>query len=1102
MADGGAQEFFKELTLNGRLRTADDPVELISEGGIVDFQELKNMRYSDSHPQGIGGCTKINTTALANPKIKNAFHFKKDFPTAESHVLVRALNSSNAAQKVYRQSVAIPGTGDFTSAAAFTDSTGYGTGQFSTAPQDRVVYCNGKDVAIWGGSEIPPLVYLDQAPDGTYKYDYTSQVQNDLTDANNIATIHSVSGALDANTMLLLHLNNNLTDSSPTTAHTITNVSNKVLFSTSYKKFGTHSASFNGTDAYLTIPDNADFDLSDGTWTIDFWICGGPIGNGEVIYYHGTDATNYFQISAVVTGSGPTATLALTLSIVATTAVVKMTSTATSMPVNRWMHFAFVENGNNFYIFRDGSLSGSAVDTDRPANYTGVVCIGADATPGNFFTGYIDELRVSNSTRWPNEFDPPTSEYGTNALTSIYVASPLPLQGIKFYVGTANTASGTLSISYWDSTYSWTGITATDGTTVGGVPLAQTGSITFASTVTTEYPSIIDDVLAFWYKIEILDCDTTTTITQVTLDAPMQNIKELWDGLYSPIASFQKYTSSQYNDYTLNVREDSWTSTGTGTTADASTMVELDSLATSTEYIVVGFSRRMSGLRINLIGGHVNTVASTIAEISYCNGVGPTTSSSAWTSAGNIDDQTSTAGVSFSKSGVITWNSPAPEKEFKAVIGSPSLVSKTERVQVTGESGDNYWKTITSSISTNYAVKSSGADIRSPLYWYKISFSATLHTDVQMFYIGGIPASESIGGYKFSTNHADRLWLWGDERNPNRGICSAMYSPQVLSGDDCIEIYLGDSTAPVCGRSLFTRFGSTTTNMQIICKPSSTWAIIGETLDNFRPYLLSDSIGCVAPLTMDVGTAEVTPGTFRRLAVWVGQDGVYMSDGNPPACISNDIRDKFDPKHANFLGNSVLPTLTGFIDSNYNEYHMVIPSSTDWVYDFRRRKWSEAPKASLLNCGVSVNDVNGVAYSYGCTNTGYMERLEYGTTFDGTAIAYSLHTGDIAPTGGISDRTELRSIRLIGKSKTTTTETISVTHYGDTSTTASVPTITPISMSNVGKRLFNVIRSVGNAILLSCMHSIKLSISTNNEAVGFEPIFMILGFKNVGKDRR
>src|SRR3990172_6142338 len=218
MADDKVVQY-RELPLSGRLRTADDPAELISSDGkvnIVDFQTLQNIRPKGSHLQGIGGTTKVNTTVLGNPQIKNMFQFRKDSP-AESNVLVAARDSNGLNQKVYKNGAAIPSAEDFTATAVFTDTAGYGVPQFSTAPGEKAIHCNGKDTAIWGGSEMKPIGFIDQDPNGTYKNDYTEQVKKALTDSNNIATLHRRSDTADAATMLLLHLDNNVTDSSPTT---------------------------------------------------------------------------------------------------------------------------------------------------------------------------------------------------------------------------------------------------------------------------------------------------------------------------------------------------------------------------------------------------------------------------------------------------------------------------------------------------------------------------------------------------------------------------------------------------------------------------------------------------------------------------------------------------------------------------------------------------------------------------------------------------------------------------------------------------------------------------------------------------------------------
>ena len=101
----------------------------------------------------------------------------------------------------------------------------------------------------------------------------------------------------------------------------------------------------------------------------------------------------------------------------------------------------------------------------------------------------------------------------------------------------------------------------------------------------------------------------------------------------------------------------------------------------------------------------------------------------------------------------------------------------------------------------------------------------------------------------------------------------------------------------------------------------------------------------------------------------------------------------------------------------------------------------------------------------------------------------------------MGQRSEVRNIRLVGKAKTTAS-TIAVSHYLDSSTTASSPTITAMSMQNTGKRLFSVFRSLGNVPLTGVFHSFKFTVSTTDETKGFEPMYAIVGYKPLGNDIR
>ena len=1051
---------YRELPLNGRLRTNDDPAELVSEGNVVDLSLLQNMRYFDSHLQGIGGTTKINTTVLGNPQIKNMFQFRKDSP-AESNVLVAARDSNGLNQKVYRNGTAIPSAGDFTATALFTDSTGYGTPMFSTAPGEKAIYCNGKDTAIWGGSEMKPIGFIDMDPNGTYKYDYTEQVKNSLTDSNNIATLHRRADTVDAATMALWHFDNSPNDATAA-AHNLTEVS--AAYSTSVKKFGTHSVG--GSGGYFTIADHADFDFSGGTYSIDFWI--NPTAKTGTIYHQGS-ATDYYKI--YFNGSG-----VLVMDIYAASSLVLSHGIDVLSPLQLgvWSHVALVESGNNYYSFINGALLNTYSGVERAANYASAIAIKAMNDGSTIFNGYLDEFRVSNSARWTDSFDPPTLAYGSTTITSIYVGSQLPVQGVNPYVVTANTTAGAVTGNYWSSS-GWASLGAVSG--VGATPLSAVGknTWTFTSTASIVRQKAIDDKVAYWYRFDITDCDATTTISQLTLDTPVQALKELWDGQYRTVNSFLVYKNSTFNDYAVNVFEDSWTST------DTNTFVELDSLATATDALYIGFSERQMGLRLNLIGGHVNTTASTIATVSYYNGTGLATNSDSWTWVGTTDDGTANAGIAVSKSGTVTWTPPALSAEFKVSI-SGSMT------------GDRV---------IDVLLNPSNAPAQSQrMYFYKVVFSQNLSADVQLFFIGGITAPEDVAGHKFAVHHVDRVWYWGSEKDPHLGFCTSRETAQVLRGADTVSFYLKNT--PVAGISLFERYGSTAANVQLVCEPTRTWAIVGETVENFVPNCIDSSNGCTSALTMDVATVEILPGTFRRVGMWQSQGGIVICDGSSVTEVSHDIKDKFDPKHANYIGASTLAACSGWIDPVYNEYNWVIPGTTIWAYDILRKKWYEKPLATSKrpSCGLAVYDTNGIAYSYAATASGFMYRMEYGTTIDGTAIPFAVQIADVAPTGSISDRTEACSVRLVGKAKTTTTQAVLIEHFGDSSTTASVPAIPGVSMANSGKRLFSVIRSMGTAPKNHIYHAYKLSVSTSDETIGFEPVFLVLGYRSIGKDSR
>ncbi|NIA30726.1 MAG: hypothetical protein GWP06_12540, partial [Actinobacteria bacterium] len=706
----------KEIPLTGKLITNEDPVII-----GTNFRQLTNMRYGRTNPKGIGGHTKINTTALTNPKVRSGIHFRKEQP-AESHVLVEAYNSSESASEIYTNETAIPSAGDFGS-SIYTPISGAGRGRWSLAPDGYVAYANGEETCLWGGDESQIGGFINYDPADTFSKDYTDQITNTLsTGSENVATLNLVSQST-TNNMLLLHLDNNVTDNSPTTPHTITNTS--VTFS-STAVFGSYAGVFNGS-AYLSTPGDADFDFSDGTFCIDFRCRISSFTTNNTIFYQKTDvesvaftlgtseitegdtitgkvstetaivdyvditsgtwggsdaagtiyahsASGAFSNEIVTVGGTDSATIAGDFSDYgdnyinfyvgtdqkvhfkihecygAGTDIVDITSTA--ILADTYYHIEIDENGDDWYIFIDGQVKAVLSDSSRAKNYIGTVQIGYDDT--DYYSGYIDEYRISNIARHTKDFEVPAAAYsnaaGGTTNTYLYVGSIMPLEGVKFYISTPNTAAAIASIDYWSGS-SWVTVGSfSDGTDISGVSFAQTGSMTFTSTAALAKVKSIKGVLLYWYRVEITTLDDNIEIYHVTGTTPFQEIRDIWDGLPRTPNAFYKYTTA-YNDYTGNVRNDDYDS------GNAATYVNLDALTTS-QYILSGFGDRQTGIRFNIVGDKGNTTANTVATVSYWDG-------SDWASVGNITDDTSEGNISFAQSGLITWNALSDGVEFQ-----------------------------------------------------------------------------------------------------------------------------------------------------------------------------------------------------------------------------------------------------------------------------------------------------------------------------------------------------------------------------------------------------------------------------------------------------
>jgi len=185
--------------------------------------------------------------------------------------------------------------------------------------------------------------------------------------------------------------------------------------STTNPKFGTASffsdSSNSGTGF---IPAGNVPDLSDGDFTIDFWIRiaygGAPVllahydeFNSDVAWYLSPDGTGY----AFYYSTDGSTTTSISFS--------SPGSWATD-DISTWHHIAVCRSGDTLRFFKDGVESANTGDLTGITIYTSTsdlrLCHGKTfGGETSFMNGYMDELRITNTAEYTTAFTPPTDPY-------------------------------------------------------------------------------------------------------------------------------------------------------------------------------------------------------------------------------------------------------------------------------------------------------------------------------------------------------------------------------------------------------------------------------------------------------------------------------------------------------------------------------------------------------------------------------------------------------------------------------------------------------------------------------------------------------------------
>jgi hypothetical protein len=516
----------------------------------------------------------------------------------------------------------------------------------------------------------------------------------------------------------------------------------------------------------------------------------------------------------------------------------------------------------------------------------------------------------------------------------------------------------------------------------------------------------------------------------------MQKIVDLWDGVYRTAGRFMSYTTT-YNDFTYAVAEEDYESGNTATYAQIGAL-------TSVQYLLGGFEERSSGVRISLAPGKANTTGSTSVAVYFWDG-------SAWTSVGSVADGTSVGGISLARSGVISWNPPAPESEFRT-----SVV----------------------------------LDIQ--LYYYKIVFDKTLSADIFIDQVSSVTAQNTKPRiYKFPFMLNERLFLCNSiaTKEGNRVDFMAINTTGVLNGDDSSEgipgpLYFGGADDLVAAISLYNRIGSTIYNVGIFCKAYETYILYtpSNVVDDWRQFTVSKTLGCASAPTMDsaeIGFSVSSGGTEeakRNIAMWLTFSGPVLFDMAVPVPAWRKIDNYFDKTKAECINFTEIGRSFGFFDLDYSEYNLLIPSGAGqatinkWlVLDLARFRWYEKVPSVYPQACIKVQDIVGKTYHYGLFDDGYMRRLENTYTWDTTSITSIAKTGEEITSKDPFLKSMIEKVKIIYKPTTEITSLL-VRHYIDgESTGVTIIDIAPDGVDRFSRKTNRILKGRG----LSHAHEIE-----------------------------
>lgn len=477
----------------------------------------------------------------------------------------------------------------------------------------------------------------------------------------------------------------------------------------------------------------------------------------------------------------------------------------------------------------------------------------------------------------------------------------------------------------------------------------------------------------------------------------------------------------------------------------------------STNKLYVGFLFPAKGLYFDFPPGYTNQTVSNTMTVKGWSGT-------AWqTKSVNTNDSTKMGNYSFGNAGTYQWDDE--EQDYKRRMGGGFL----------------------------------------DLYWYEITWStdfSTGTTEVRLSEVGQIPRPDSLPPfphYDGVIEYNERAAWWTGVDNIHGMDFSQVELPHVLmqSGIPQISAKAAFTSGNKYGPGIIN--GNETLSVYLITStedPLRLYLTQGKIAGKIDTTLISDTVGCIAPHTMQVIEDGLRLFSRDQLmhGVWLmAPNAFYITNGPSLINVSQPIADYFDtgstpyiqPEYAHLsytwtdYQNKLVLTAAPVNLTNSSDVQTTC--NVVFVYSYVSDEWYDIwVYGSPPSCGLDVIGYDNQRMPYVGDYNGYIHRTNTGDNDNGSSIEHWVKTAQTLLMGTLNHKARL--VKARARYKARTSGNIDVFAYPDDKIVGIQPSgVTNMSMVNDGYNMTSDRVIFGDSVsLIGESHGIEFRAGTTD----------------------